>query len=114
MGRYALITPRRIDPNSPQLFRIPDTILSAARIVRLVTPYTRRLTGHKFFYLILTEVGLRYVVGVPYNPDTRQAAFCNGLVKVAFGEFEVLIEGRFALPEALRTDVNSLNTHQNL
>lgn len=97
MGRYALITPRRFDPNSPQLFRIPDTILSAARIVRLVTPYTRRLTGHKFSHLILTEVGLRYVVGIPFAPYTKEAAFCNGLVQVAFGEYEILIGWRPAL-----------------
>jgi hypothetical protein len=95
MGRYALITPRRFDPDSPQLFRIPDNVLSAARVVRLATPYTRRLTGNTFSHLLLTEIGLRYVVGIPFDPRSRQAAFCNGLVQVAFGEWEILIEGRF-------------------
>ncbi len=95
MGRYSLVNPRRIDPRSPQTFRIPLALTLHLKIVRLVTPYTRPVTGHTYTHLILHEVGLRYVVGVPYNPDTRQAAFCNGLVKVAFGEYEILIEGRF-------------------
>jgi hypothetical protein len=95
MGRYALVTPRRFDPNSPRTFVVPQSVLSQAKVVRLASPYTRPLTGQTFTHLLLTEIGCRYVVGVPFNPPSREAAFCNGLVQVVFGEFEILIEGRF-------------------